>query len=210
MKKQNVIVIVLVCALVMSIASLVAVAQVGFSSSVAMPFRRILAFVGLTDDNILQHKSDVERLTQLASIPEGDKSVYDIAGNRIRWTQERIDEANTLIQVHYDRLEELGEGDWLYTYVPDDTTRPEVTIVSPTENATVSGTITVVVDATDEVGVLRVEFFIDDVSVAVDSTAPYEYSWDTTTLTNGPHAVDVRAYDEFNYVGRRRPVMVAN
>ena len=208
-KKENVVIIVVVCSLLMSLASLVAIAQVS-NSSIAMPFRRILAFVGLNDDAISQHKAEVERLTQLASIPEGDKHVYDGAGNRVHWTQERINNALGLIQGHYDRLEELGEGAWLYEYVPDDTTRPSVTIVSPQENDTVSGTIIVSVNATDNVGVVRVEFYIDDVSVAVDSVAPYEYSWDTTSVANGQHTVDARAYDELNSWAQRRHLTVEN
>ncbi len=209
MKKENALIGVVVFTLIVAVVNLAAIAQVG-SSSLAMPFRRILAFIGLSQDSIAQHKAGVERLTQLASIPEWDKHVYDVAGNRIHWTQERIDQAESLIEGHYDRLAELGEGGWRYTYIPDDTARPSVEIVSPVEDAVIGGIVTVSVNATDNVGVVRVEFFVDDVSVGSDDTPPYEYSWDTTTLSNGEHYFIARAYDAANMGAQRRHVTVEN
>ncbi|MHA1228420.1 MAG: Ig-like domain-containing protein [Candidatus Hodarchaeales archaeon] len=42
-----------------------------------------------------------------------------------------------------------------------DTTAPTVSITSPADGATVSGTVTVEASASDNVGVDRVEFFVD-------------------------------------------------
>jgi hypothetical protein len=77
-----------------------------------------------------------------------------------------------------------------------DTIPPTVTITSPTAGATVSGTIPVNADATDNVGVVAVEFRLDgaDPSV-VDTTAPYSISWDTTGTTNGSHTLSAIAHD---------------
>lgn len=116
--------VVLLCAIIIMVLTTLlntalVIAQVGGSPSVALPFRRFLGLLGLNNDSIQWHKSEVERLTMLVSIPVGDRNMGDTAGNPINWTQARIDKANTLIQEHYDRLTELGEGSWTYAYVPD-------------------------------------------------------------------------------------------
>ncbi|MHA1227176.1 MAG: Ig-like domain-containing protein [Candidatus Hodarchaeales archaeon] len=76
-----------------------------------------------------------------------------------------------------------------------DTTAPTVSITSPTDGSTVSGTVTVEASASDDVGVDRVEFFIDGTYKATDTSAPYTYSWDTTAETDGAHTVKAVAYD---------------
>jgi len=78
-----------------------------------------------------------------------------------------------------------------------DNTAPTVNITSPTEGATVSGTIDVTADASDATsGVAQVEFFVDDASIGVDTTAPYAVSWNTTTATNGSHTLQAVATDD--------------
>ncbi|MEW6294825.1 MAG: Ig-like domain-containing protein [Candidatus Diapherotrites archaeon] len=79
----------------------------------------------------------------------------------------------------------------------NDTQAPTVTITSPQNNSTVSGTVTVNADASDNLGVSKVEFYIDDDNIPklTDTTAPYSYQWDTTTYSNAPHTIKVKAYD---------------
>ena len=72
---------------------------------------------------------------------------------------------------------------------------PTVSITSPLNGATVSGTVNVTADASDDVGVDKVEFYIDDVLKSTDTTSPYEYSWDTTEETDGSHGIKAKAYD---------------
>lgn len=76
-----------------------------------------------------------------------------------------------------------------------DTTAPSVAITSPSEGATVSGTITVAADASDNVRVARVVFSVNDRIVAVQETAPYAFAWDTTTLFDGVHTLTAKAWD---------------
>ena len=206
--KQTTIGLMVATCLAISVLSLVAVAQVS-NTSVAMPFRRVLAWIGIGED-IEQHQADIERLSQLVSIPVGDQYVFDTAGNRIHWTQDRIDDANALIQEKYDKLDKLGEGDWTYTYIPDDTTKPVVTMLSPSEGETVSGLVSVSVDATDNVAIVRVEFYVDDVLVSTDATAPYSHLWDTNGIINGAHFVYARAYDEHTYGANGAHVIIDN
>jgi hypothetical protein len=62
---------------------------------------------------------------------------------------------------------------------------PTVSITSPAEGATVSGNVTVTADASADAGVAQVEFFVEGVSIGVDTSAPYSASWDTTGLSDG-------------------------
>src|SRR3989344_4145625 len=67
-----------------------------------------------------------------------------------------------------------------------DTISPAVSITSPASGATVSGVTGFAVSASDNVGVTKVEFYIDGQLKGSDTTAPYSYAWDTTN--GGAHA----------------------
>jgi hypothetical protein len=79
-----------------------------------------------------------------------------------------------------------------------DTTLPSVSLTSPTAGATVSGTVTIAATASDNVGVTRVEFLVDGVLLATDTTSPYSASWNTTAATNAAHSLTARAFDAAN------------
>ncbi|MGH7395024.1 MAG: Ig-like domain-containing protein, partial [Candidatus Methylomirabilales bacterium] len=67
-----------------------------------------------------------------------------------------------------------------------DNSAPTVTLTAPSSGATVSGTITVSATASDNVGVVGVQFRLDGANLgAEDTTSPYSLSWNTTTASNG-------------------------
>src|SRR2546421_698996 len=71
-----------------------------------------------------------------------------------------------------------------------DTTPPTVALTAPAPAATVSGTVTVSATATDNVGVVGVQFKLDGVSLgAEDTAAPYSIAWDTTLVAPGAHKI---------------------
>lgn len=72
---------------------------------------------------------------------------------------------------------------------------PTVTITNPAGGSTVFGSIDVDASATDDVGVIRVEFFVDGSLVSTDTSAPFGFTLDTTTLTDGSHTILARAFD---------------
>lgn len=76
-----------------------------------------------------------------------------------------------------------------------DTSAPSVSITSPAGGSTVSGTALVDVAASDNVGVTRVELRVNGATVATDSTAPYQFGWDTTKVANGSASVVAYAFD---------------
>jgi hypothetical protein len=77
-----------------------------------------------------------------------------------------------------------------------DSTPPTVNVTAPSGGATVSGTITVSANASDNVGVVGVQFLLDGANLgAEDTTAPYSISWNSNTVANGTHTLAARARD---------------
>lgn len=76
-----------------------------------------------------------------------------------------------------------------------DTTAPTVAINSPASGNSVSGTVTVDVAASDNVGVARVELSAGGSTVGIDTAAPFAFAWDTTGVANGSQALVATAYD---------------
>jgi hypothetical protein len=94
---------------------------------------------------------------------------------------------------------------------PPDTTPPVVSIGAPAAGATVSGTTTVSVTASDNVGLTKVELYVDGVLYGTDTTAPYSFAWNTTQSLNGSHSLQVVAADAAgNTASATRTVTVAN
>jgi serine protease len=89
-------------------------------------------------------------------------------------------------------------------YSPGDTQPPVVTISNPANGSTVSGTITVGANATDNVGGTSVGYRIDGgATVPMSNTGgnTYEAAWNTTTASNGSHTVTVQASDAAGNMG---------
>ncbi|MBS0544761.1 MAG: S8 family serine peptidase [Proteobacteria bacterium] len=76
-----------------------------------------------------------------------------------------------------------------------DTTAPSVSISNPGAGATVKGLITVDVAASDNVGVSRVDLVVNGNKIASDTSAPYGFSWDSTTVADGNVTLTAYAYD---------------
>jgi hypothetical protein len=79
-----------------------------------------------------------------------------------------------------------------------DTTAPTVSITAPTNGATVKGTVTVSISATDNVGVTARYLSVDSgTAFSVSST----YSWVTTSLADGSHTLKASAKDAAGNTG---------
>ncbi len=81
------------------------------------------------------------------------------------------------------------------TATTKDTTPPTVAISSPAPSSTVSGTASVGISASDNVGVSKVELWVNGSLHATDSTSPFGFSWDTTKVANGSATLQARAFD---------------
>jgi glucose/arabinose dehydrogenase/PKD repeat protein len=77
-----------------------------------------------------------------------------------------------------------------------DTTAPSVTITAPTAGAQVSDIVNVTAAATDNIGVIGVQFRVDGVNSGQEDIAePYALAWDTRTASNGTHTLTALARD---------------
>ena len=92
-----------------------------------------------------------------------------------------------------------------------DVTAPAVTISPPAEGANVSGSLSVIATASDNVGVAWVVFLVDGVQVGNVSASPYQVTIDSTGLSNGAHTIVAMAYDAAgNSASSTRHVTVFN
>jgi hypothetical protein len=76
-----------------------------------------------------------------------------------------------------------------------DIQQPSVSITAPAEGVTVSGAVQVMVSATDNQQISKVDFGVDGVWVGKATAAPYTFSWNTLTFANGLHKLQATAYD---------------
>jgi len=88
-----------------------------------------------------------------------------------------------------------------------DTTKPSAAITSPT-GGTVSGLVNVAASATDNVGVTRVDLRVNGQTVASDTLAPFQFSWDSTKVPNGTATLTAVAYDAAGNTGTSAGVSV--
>ena len=91
-----------------------------------------------------------------------------------------------------------------------DTTPPTVSITTPVNGATVSGTaVAVVASAADDVGVVGVQFLLDGSPLGLEMTSsPYTIVWDSTTASAGSHALTARARDAAGHQTTSAPISV--
>jgi hypothetical protein len=76
-----------------------------------------------------------------------------------------------------------------------DTTPPTVSISSPGNGATVSGTISVQGSATDNVGVTSIQFSVDGTVVTSGVSSPFSFALNTVNYSNASHTLTVTASD---------------
>ncbi len=79
--------------------------------------------------------------------------------------------------------------------LPPETTPPTVSFTAPASGATVSGAVMLRANATDNVRVASVRFAIGTTTLSVDTTAPYEFSWNTATVPDGTKTLRAVARD---------------
>lgn len=77
-----------------------------------------------------------------------------------------------------------------------DTVVPTVSITNPANGSVVSGAMTTVTaEASDNVGVVKVEFLVDNVVKSTDQSVPYSYKWNIKKVSSGTHSIATKAYD---------------
>ena len=114
--------------------------------------------------------------------------------------------ANVLTVTAQDAAGNPGTATLTVTYDP---TAPTVSVTAPTGGATVSGSVSVTATASDNLGVVGVQFLADGAPVgAEDPSAPYGITWDTAGVANGVHSLAARARDAAGNLTTTVPVSV--
>lgn len=85
---------------------------------------------------------------------------------------------------------------WLITddYSLTESNQTQVSVTSPSNGQSVSGNVNIAANAQDNSGVTKVQFKIDGQNLGAPvTTAPYSYSFDSTLVSNGIHAISAAA-----------------
>jgi hypothetical protein len=138
----------------------------------------------------------------------------------VRWDPVRETNANVIDAAFFDE-DKRDDSTWLpelyyMGVLPSssgggggDTQSPSVSITEPADDATLSGTVTVAADASDDVGVSGVRFTVNGRSLgSEDTTAPYAMSWNTLSFSDGVHIISAVARDAAGNVGAAADVTV--
>ena len=92
---------------------------------------------------------------------------------------------------------------------PSDTTPPTVSITKPNTGTTVSGNQSVQASASDNVGVVGVQFILDSLNLgSEDTSSPFSALWNTTLYSDGLHTLTARARDATGNQTTSSPVSV--
>jgi len=109
--------------------------------------------------------------------------------------------SHTLVTKAYDAAGNVGTSTSV-TFSIDNpgVVDQEPPVISVSESGA-SGIITFTATATDNIGVAKVEFYVDDTLKGTDTTSPYSMTLDSLTLTEGSHTLVGKAYDAAGNIG---------
>lgn len=82
-----------------------------------------------------------------------------------------------------------------------DAVPPAASVTSPAGGTTVAGTVTVQTASSDNIGVVKVELYVDAALADSRTALPAAFTWDTRLWADGAHTLQVRAYDAAGNVG---------
>jgi hypothetical protein len=69
----------------------------------------------------------------------------------------------------------------------------EVAVTAPAAASTVSGTVELTARASDPAGIRQMKWYVDGQEVAWDGAAPWQATWSSARVLDGPHTVTARA-----------------
>ena len=82
-----------------------------------------------------------------------------------------------------------------------DTIAPAVSVTSPANESTVGRKVSIRANASDNVGISKMELYIDGVLTLVKNSSNITWSWNTARISKGQHGISVKAYDGAGNVG---------
>lgn len=84
-----------------------------------------------------------------------------------------------------------------------DTIPPVVAILSPKNGTTIWKKVTIQAKASDNVGISKMELYIDGVMTLTKNSNSITWSWNTANVPKGQHTISVKAYDVAGNVGTK-------
>jgi hypothetical protein len=108
--------------------------------------------------------------------------------------------SHTLVAWAYDASNNIGKSAPVAFTVSNTIFDPIAPVVSASVTGS-AGRIALNATATDNVGVTKVEFYVDGSLVGSSTAAPYTLAYDSTLLTKGSHSLVTKAYDASNNIG---------
>ncbi len=121
---------------------------------------------------------DIDQILKSTALDLGD------AGYDIYYGAGRVDAAKAV----------AAARSIIKTAISLDTQPPAILITSPV-GSKVSGSVPVDVKYSDNIGVTRVELYVNGQKFATDDIAPFAFAWDTSTLMDGAYTLVAYAYD---------------
>lgn len=103
--------------------------------------------------------------------------------------------SHTLVAKAYDAAGNVGTSSPVAFSISNGTTGDTIKPTVSASQSGSSGTITLSATASDNVGVTKVEFYVDNALKGADTTSPYSMTLNSTTLSNGTHSLTAKAYD---------------
>jgi galactose oxidase-like protein/concanavalin A-like lectin/glucanase superfamily protein/Big-like domain-containing protein/Kelch motif protein len=144
------------------------------------------------DDNPVRMDIDRDGVYRFTNVPVGTHTLRAVPARADHW------EFGTASTVEF-----VTEVD------PADPTPPTVALLSPAARATVSGVVTLEAEASDNVAVAGVQFFVDGVALeSADTAAPWTTPWNTALAPDGQRTLTVVARDTAGHVATSAPVVV--
>jgi hypothetical protein len=144
------------------------------------------------DDNPVRMDIDGDGVYQFTNVPVGAHALRAVPARADHW------EFGTASTVSFTTAVD-----------PADPTPPTVALLSPPARATVSGIVTLQAEASDNVAVAGVQFYVDGVAVgSSDSAAPWATPWDTASGPDGPHTITALVRDTAGNTTTSAPVSV--
>lgn len=89
-----------------------------------------------------------------------------------------------------------------------DTQSPTVSLTASPSTVTAAGNVTLSASASDNVGVVKVEFYDGSTLLNTATSTPYTYNHAVTAAQNGSHSYTAKAYDAAGNVGVSAPQSV--
>jgi immune inhibitor A len=87
-------------------------------------------------------------------------------------------------------------GWWIDNFeVKERSDPPQITSITPGDGSTLSGVSTITVTATDDEGVVNVDFYLNGALAGSDFSAPFTFDWNSDWVFNGSHTFMAKAYD---------------